>query len=53
MCDQCKPIDRLLFKYRQARDSIDDELALSLLAEVIADLEAEKIALHPERKRDE
>ena len=53
VCDQCKPIDRLLFKYRQTRESIDDELAVGLLAEVIADLEAEKIALHPAPQRDE
>jgi CYTH domain-containing protein len=32
---------------------LEFELAISLLAEVIADLEAEKIALHPERNRDE
>ena len=53
MYDQCKSIDRLLFKYRQTRESIDDQLALILLVEVIADLEAEKIALHPERKGNE
>src|SRR5689334_18295518 len=50
MCDQCKAIERQIFKYRQAHESIDDELAVRLLAEVIADLEAEKAALHPNEK---
>ena len=48
MCDQCKSIDRLIFKYRQTRESVGDELAITLLAEVIVDLEAEKAALHPD-----
>jgi len=47
MCERCETIDRQLLNYRHVHASIDDRLALSLLVEVIEDLEAEKASLHP------
>jgi hypothetical protein len=46
MCDRCKTIERQLLNYRDAHSSANDALAIGLLAEVIADLETEKAALH-------
>jgi hypothetical protein len=51
MCDRCIAIDRDLARYRRAHASTDDETALRLLADVIEDLEAEKVALHPEQQQ--
>jgi hypothetical protein len=47
MCERCETIGYQLLNYRHALESINDTLALTLLAEVIADLEAEKASLHP------
>jgi hypothetical protein len=51
-CDRCREIDRQLAGYRRAYESTDDETALKLLGDVIEDLEAEKVALHPEKQKD-
>jgi len=47
MCKRCDEIERQIFDYRRTVKSINDDLAISLLAEVILDLEAEKTSLHP------
>jgi len=47
MCNRCEVIERELFRYRRALDSTRDGLGLFLFGEVIADLEAEKVSLHP------
>lgn len=47
MCKRCDEIERQIFDYRRTVKSINDDLAISLLAEVILDLEAEKASLHP------
>lgn len=47
MCDRCDAIERQLLHYRKTLSSITDELAISLLDEVIKDLETEKSSLHP------
>jgi hypothetical protein len=50
MCDRCKAIDRDVANYRRAYASNDDEFVLSLFAEAIEDLQAEKAALHPKNE---
>ena len=51
MCLRCEKIERQLKDYRLMQARTDDELALSLFAEVIDDLEAEKASLHPTEPR--
>ena len=47
MCERCENINRQLLNYRHTYETTNDELALTLLVEVISDLEAEKASLHP------
>jgi hypothetical protein len=50
MCDRCKAIDIEVQSFRRLHAHADDPLALVLIAEAIADLEAEKASLHPGEK---
>jgi len=50
MCRRCEEIERQLKDCRRTYASTDDELALTLLAVAIDDLEAEKASLHPTDK---
>ena len=50
MCDRCRAIDRDIANYRRAYASNDDDFVLSLFAEAIEDLQAEKAALHPKNE---
>jgi len=47
MCDKCQAIDWEIGAAQRLQRGADDPLALSWLAVAIADLEAEKAALHP------
>jgi len=47
MCDKCEVITRQLLSYRDTHATIDDPLAVGLLAELIADIEMEMVSLHP------
>ena len=49
MCNQCVEIDKTIERYRNILRSINDQLTLDRAKELIADLEAQKAALHPER----
>jgi hypothetical protein len=50
MCDKCLELDSKIEHYRRISGSILDEVMINRLNELIAKLEAEKMALHPERK---
>lgn len=50
MCDRCRQLDKDVANYHRVRANTDDGTALSLLAEVIEDLKAEKAALHPQEQ---
>jgi hypothetical protein len=50
MCERCKAIDIEVQTFRCMHTQADDQLALALIAEAIADLEAEKRSLHPDEK---
>jgi hypothetical protein len=50
MCDKCRVISWEIAGYERQRTKTDDPLALSLIAEAIADLKAEKAALHPDEQ---
>jgi len=47
MCDKCQAIDWEISAARRLQKTAEEPLALSWLAEAIADLQAEKAALHP------
>jgi len=50
MCDSCIKIDDLIERCQNLQRSIDDEATVEGVGEMIADLEALKAALHPERE---
>ncbi len=50
MCDRCKALDREIENFRRLHEMADDPIALTLVAEAIADLKAEKASLHPEKQ---
>lgn len=48
MCERCCEIDDQIERYRQLTASLTDKLFLDAIAIITDDLEAEKLALHPE-----
>ena len=50
MCDKCVELDRQIENFQRLHATTDDRLALALVAEAIAALQAEKASLHPEDK---
>ena len=53
MCQKCIEVDKTIERFRQVKRLISDQLWLSVPHEVIADLEAKKAALHPERQHED
>ena len=49
MCDKCVEIDKTIERYRNILRSINDKKTIDGAEKLIADLEAQKAALHPER----
>ena len=52
MCDRCEAIDRELVSFGHLRASIEDELALVLIAEAVKDLQSERAALHADDAKE-
>ena len=50
MCDKCAELDKRIERYRRVASSINDQLTIDRLKDMIADLAARKVALHPEQK---
>ena len=50
MCERCKGIDAKIAYYKRQLTSIDDKTAIALFTLVVADLESDKVALHPKDK---
>jgi hypothetical protein len=48
MCHQCDDLDKTIERYRRLLRSIDDQLTTDRTNELIAEMEAKKLALHPE-----
>ena len=48
MCEQCVEIDEKIGRYRRIMLSITDDVTIEQFKEVVADLEAKKLALHAE-----
>jgi hypothetical protein len=50
MCEKCVPLDRAIETFRRQQETVDDPVALALIAISIEKLESEKAALHPEKE---
>ena len=48
--DKCNELDRKMEHYRSIASRVTDQLTLDRIKELIAELESEKAALHPELK---
>jgi hypothetical protein len=48
MCDKCAELDKRIEHYSLILLSIGDRLTVERLHAMIADLQAQKVALHPE-----
>ena len=51
MCEKCVEIDKRIARYRRLLSGVSDQIAIDGAKRLIADLEAQKIALHPEQKQ--
>jgi hypothetical protein len=51
MCDKCKELDKKIQHYRMIRNRALDDLIIAGISRLIEEAEAEKAALHPERKK--
>jgi len=49
MCDICDQLDEKIEHYKKVRAAMTDQLTVERITALIAELEAEKTALHPER----
>jgi hypothetical protein len=50
MCEKCVELDEKIGRYRRISDSINDPITIERINQLIADTEAQKAALHPEKK---
>jgi hypothetical protein len=48
MCEKCVEIDERIKRYRDLLRSIGDQATVDVAKKLIADLKAQKAALHPE-----
>jgi hypothetical protein len=51
MCNRCNEIDVQIAYFKQRLASLDDRTAIAVLNMLIADLETDKITLHPKDKQ--
>jgi hypothetical protein len=49
MCEKCVEIDKTIERYRRILRFIGDQVTVDRTKELIADLEDQKVALHPEQ----
>lgn len=49
MCEKCIEIDKNIERYRRIQRTIADQVTVDRTKELIAELEAQKAALHPEQ----
>ena len=51
MCEKCKAIEDQTARYRRLAAQVSDSQTLEGIAQLIAELEAQKRALHPEQEK--
>jgi hypothetical protein len=49
MCEKCAELDKRIERCRRGIISINDQLTIDRLKDMIAELEAQKVALHAEQ----
>jgi hypothetical protein len=49
MCEKCSEIDKSIERYQRILLSISDQVTVDRAKELIAELQAQKAALHPEQ----
>jgi hypothetical protein len=50
MCDACDRLDDKIGHYKRVMSAMTDQLTVERIEALIAELEAQKVALHPERE---
>jgi cell fate (sporulation/competence/biofilm development) regulator YmcA (YheA/YmcA/DUF963 family) len=50
MCEKCAELDERIERYRRVSSSINDQLTIDRIKELIEELQLQKAALHPERE---
>jgi hypothetical protein len=50
MCDACDRLDEEIAHYRKVMSAMTDQLTIDGITALVAELEARKAALHPDRK---
>jgi hypothetical protein len=50
MCDVCDQLDEKIEHYKKVTAAMTDPLTIERITALIAELESQKAALHPERK---
>jgi hypothetical protein len=51
MCDKCAKLDEKIEHYRKMALAIGDQLTVERIKAMMEDLQAQKLALHPEQKQ--
>ena len=51
MCDKCVALDKKIDHYEKMLISIGDRVTVDRLMALVGDLQAQKLALHPEQKQ--
>ena len=51
MCDKCHELEKKIERYRRLAFSINDQLTIDQLNQLINDMEAEKAKLHLDQQR--
>jgi hypothetical protein len=51
MCDRCRRLEQKIERYRKVVNSINDQLTIDRLNELIKDMEGEKARFHPGQER--
>ena len=50
MCEECIEIDKKIERYRRIQQAIPDQVTVDKAKELVADLEAQKAAFHPDQQ---
>ena len=51
MCEKCAELDERIDRYHRVASSISDQLTIDRIKDMIADLKAQKAALHAEQPK--
>lgn len=49
MCDACGRLEEKIAHYKRVMSAMTDQLTVERIAALVAEIEAQKIALHPKR----